>query len=114
LTELNTAWVGDMLELYDSGFQVLQSTNKKSRNLFLYSVWLCVWLYRLSRKADIWLRIYFGSLWQVLSGDSSTTIYLVWLGCKGDWKYLRSVACQKLNDNKSGVAISSIHIHFKK
>ena len=33
------------------------------------------------------------TLWtslQVVSGDPSSTIFLVWLGCKGDWKYLRS------------------------
>ena len=27
---------------------------------------------------------------QVVPGDPSSTIFLVWLGCKGDWKYLRS------------------------
>ena len=31
--------------------------------------------------------------------DASSTVYLIWLGCKGDWKYLRSVAWQMLLSN---------------
>ena len=36
---------------------------------------------------------------QVNPQDASSTVYLIWLGYKGDWKYLRSAAWQMLLSN---------------